>query len=60
MTLHQYLTKTGLTQTQLAAQIGVSQSRISRWLRGEVPRLATLMRIQAATNGRVKPADFLK
>ncbi len=60
MTLHQYLQKTGTTQAALAAKIGVSQSRVSRWLRGEVPRLQTLMVIKAATDGKVKPGDFLK
>lgn len=41
--------KAGLTQTQLAAKIGVSESRISQYERGmENPRVCTLLKIADA------------
>jgi DNA-binding transcriptional regulator YiaG len=51
-----------LTQEELAKAIGTSQSRISKWERGEeTPRFDALFKIADATNTRVElslvPAD---
>jgi transcriptional regulator with XRE-family HTH domain len=47
----------GMSQEALARSIGTSQSRISKWERGEeTPRLDALYKIAAATNTEVRLA----
>jgi DNA-binding transcriptional regulator YdaS (Cro superfamily) len=60
MKLSEYLQKNNLTQSEFAAQLGVSQPHISRLLSGVsgVP-LRVLDRIRDLTNGDVTPNDFL-
>lgn len=60
MTLHQYMTAKRLSQKDLAALIGVDPSRVCRWLRGQVPGLAMMAKIECATSKKVRARDFLK
>lgn len=60
MTLDDYLSDRNLTDTAFGAQIGRSQSAISRLRRGLTkPDWETLERIKDATSGAVTPNDFL-
>ncbi|WP_411051968.1 helix-turn-helix domain-containing protein [Tritonibacter sp. SIMBA_163] len=56
MNLSEYLNKTGITQSEFAARVGVTQGVISRLSTGhKQPGLALAIRIEFATNGAVKP-----
>ena len=60
MTLSEYLARSGLSQSELALQLDVAPSTVSRYLRGEIaPTLEQMGRIQKATNGAVQPNDWL-
>ena len=59
MQLRAYLDQHGLTQVQFAAQVGVTQSAVAKWLDGTRPSWPTIERILAATGGAVTPNDFL-
>lgn len=37
----------GLTQMQIAELVGTSQTNVSAWLRGRVPRFSMLARLEA-------------
>jgi len=61
MTLELYLFKNGLTQEEFAVQTGLSQSTISRLIKGKFnPSLGLINRVYEATGGAVKPYDFHK
>lgn len=47
----------GLTQAQLAAQVGVTQPTASTWERGAVPRPTHMKRLAAALDA--DPVDLL-
>ncbi len=59
MKLADWLKKHGMTQAAFAGRIGVSQGRVSQIVAGEAPSLDLAVKIEAATNGRVGPADLL-
>lgn len=60
MTLSQYLDQQGLTGEAFAALIDVNPSTVCRYISGaRYPRRAVLLRILAATDGAVTPADLL-
>jgi transcriptional regulator with XRE-family HTH domain len=60
MTLSEYLGLPGHTATELAKQLGVSVSTITRAARGEIMPSRDLLRsIHDHTQGRVTPNDFV-
>lgn len=59
MTLEAWLSKTKTTDAAFAEKISVSRQALWRYKSGErIPRPKILERIQLATGGKVKPADF--
>lgn len=59
MRLHNYLEREGLSATDFARKVGVSQSTISRYLKGlRHPERDTMLAIRKATSGAVQPNDF--
>lgn len=58
MTLTDYLAEIRMTQPEFAARMGVSQSTVSRWCSGVLPRRKYLKRLRDETNGRVTAASF--
>lgn len=59
MKLAQYLIDNGLTQAAFAAQIGVTQSNVARYVTGvRRPRHETILAIQRVTKDAVRPDDF--
>jgi len=60
MDLKTFIRETGIRQSQLAAKIGVQESRLSRWVSGKArPEWAMIAAIEAATDGKVTAADFV-
>jgi DNA-binding XRE family transcriptional regulator len=61
MTLNDWLEKHRMTQVELAARLGVSESTISRVRRGiNAPGLDIAIKIQEATNNQVGLTDLIK
>ena len=60
MTLKEYLRRWEMRQKDFAAIIGVSDARISQIVNGWMPSFALAMKIESATNGRVKVQDLAK
>jgi len=61
MTLEQYLSLTGIKQKEFAEKARLSQSTVSRLIRGKFsPSRDLLSRIYEATGGDVQPNDFYK
>ena len=60
MTLNEFATRKGLTQAQLARLIGASRANVCNWLNGTTPTAPMLAKIERATKGQVKMADFLQ
>jgi len=59
MTIDQYITKEGMTLSQLADRVGVSRAAMSRYAKGRrIPRPQIMLKISLATSGLVKPSDF--
>lgn len=59
MNLTEYRKKEKKTQTQIAEELGVSQSNIASWENGtRTPTRENMQRIIAYTNGEVQPNDF--
>ncbi|MEA3390587.1 MAG: hypothetical protein U9R64_15105 [Pseudomonadota bacterium] len=59
MTLHDYLTREGLTFTAFAGMIGTYPSTVERYAKGmQIPGRAMMKRIVGATNGEVMPNDY--
>lgn len=57
--LQKFLKNNGKTTTSFAAEIGVSQSIVVKWMQGKcIPRPPIMARITAATGGLVTAADF--
>ena len=55
--LARFIKDMGLKKKQFATRIGVSDSHLSRWLKGHViPQRQARMMIELVTNGKV-PAD---
>jgi len=59
MTLHEYLTSSGIRVTVFAAKIGVKRTTLIGYISGRrtVP-LAVAVRIAKATKGKVKAAEM--
>ncbi|MCA6305262.1 MAG: helix-turn-helix transcriptional regulator [Phenylobacterium sp.] len=61
MKLAVYLAQPGVSQTQIARRVGVSQAAISRYATGRrVPRPDVMARIRDATGGQVQPNDWFE
>jgi len=58
MKLAAWLTNSGISQSDLARRIGVTQGRVSQLAKGAVPSLDLAIRISAATGNKVRPEDF--
>jgi DNA-binding transcriptional regulator YdaS (Cro superfamily) len=58
MTLDQYLSESGETNTAFSARVGISQSQIGRLRRGWKPSWDTIVAIEKATGGKVQPNDW--
>lgn len=57
--IERWLTLNRLTQAEFAAQVGVTQASVSRWItERRIPTWPTLRRITVATEGFIGPADF--
>jgi len=59
MKLSEYRAREGLTQTEFAEQIGVTQGTLSRMERGLKPCFDTMQRIWNVT-GKVDPNSFFE
>lgn len=60
MRLNDYLTKSGMTKSTFATQIGTTVATVSRISDGlVVPRRELLRRIHEVTNGQVTPNDVV-
>ncbi len=58
MKLAEWLVNSGISQSELARRIGVTQGRISQIVAGAVPSLELANKIAAATGNKVRPQDF--
>ena len=59
MTLSDYMAKKEMTEAQMAALVGCSQSTINRIKSGRfAPGLDLMVRVSVATHGKVTPNDF--
>jgi hypothetical protein len=59
MTLRQYLETHGLTLHAFAAKVGAHPVTVHEWAAGKaIPRRACMERIEAQTDGAVRPASF--
>lgn len=57
--LELWIEKSGKTQEQIAADLGVTQGSVSRWCAGEaIPRPEMMQKIVEYTGGEVQPNDF--
>jgi len=57
--LRTYRQKKGLTLAEMAAVLSVTAATVQRWESGlRTPSLGAALRVQALTNGQVKPSDF--
>jgi transcriptional regulator with XRE-family HTH domain len=61
VTLSEFLKERQIRQSDFASQIGRSAAYVSMLCNGQLwPSRDTLLRIEAATDGRVTPNDFLR
>ncbi len=60
MTLKEYLDRWGIRQKDFAARIGVSAARVCQIVHGWTPSFSLAMKIERATDGRVKVQDMAK
>ena len=59
MGLHEFLDRTGMTNAQLANEIGVTYQTVWYWRRGEKsPTLEHLAKIEKISKGRVTAATW--
>ncbi len=59
MTLEDYLAREGLSQTEFAQAIGLSEASVSRLVNGlQKPTLDTILTIERVTRNAVKAKDF--
>lgn len=58
--LAKYLSDTGTTQEQFAVLMGVKQSTVSRWIKGQAtPNIETAFKIESVTDGEVEARAFI-
>jgi len=59
MKLSEFMTKAGLTDGELAAQVKRDRSNVLRWRKGETrPDFEALLAIEEITKGKVTARDF--
>lgn len=59
MTLSEYLTRNGISQSSFAEELGIAPSTVSRWISGEIaPSFTMAWRIERVTHGAVQPNDW--
>ena len=58
MKLSNWLKHSGMKQKDLAAALGIAQSRVSQLMGGESPSLDLALKIKTLTLGAVRPEDF--
>lgn len=58
MKLANWLKSSGMKQKDLAAALGIAQSRVSQLMGGESPSLDLALKIKALSLGAVRPEDF--
>lgn len=58
MNIADYLSEANLTQQEFAAMVGVTQGRVSHWLKGENVPADRCVRIEVATGGKVARNDL--
>ena len=58
MRLRDWLTKNGKSQNGFAAELGVTQSCLSKICNGRTPSVDMMKRIARLTRGEVMPNDF--
>jgi len=58
MKLAEWLISSGISQSELARRLGITQGRVSQLAKGAVPSLELANKIAAATSGKVRPQDF--
>jgi transcriptional regulator with XRE-family HTH domain len=59
MKLREYLAQEGITTSEFARRIGLSQPSVSRLMNGHrAPSLDTILAIERVTKGKVKASDF--
>lgn len=60
MTLADFLIREGLSQSDFAGKLGVTQATVSRYVGGRMPRKTKLEAIRDITGGAVTADDFLR
>jgi transcriptional regulator with XRE-family HTH domain len=61
ITLKQWLSENGVTQSWLAKTLNVHRLTVSRWVSGKtIPHLSVIGKIQTITRGGVVPESFIK
>ena len=58
MKLSEWLANSGVSQSELARRLGITQGRVSQLVAGAQPSLELANRIAAATGNKVRPQDF--
>jgi 3,4-dihydroxy 2-butanone 4-phosphate synthase/GTP cyclohydrolase II len=58
MKLAKWLVNSGVSQSELARRLGVTQGRVSQLAAGALPSLELAMRIAVVTGQKVQPKDF--
>ena len=59
MRLGEWLKQNEKTPAQLAEEMGVKRSTVSRWVKGQMPNVPAVLRIIEITGGKVTANDFL-
>jgi predicted transcriptional regulator len=59
MTLREYLSKNGLTESAFAEMVKVSQAAVNRYCNGRMPQHKVLKVIVKKTEGKVTANDFM-
>lgn len=58
MTLPDYLKDAGLTQSEFAAQLGVTQAAVAFWLHNKPPTIERAIQIEKLTDRKVRCEDL--
>ena len=58
MKLAEWLINSGISQSELARRLGITQGRVSQLVAGALPSLELANKIAAATGHKVRPQDF--
>lgn len=60
MTLREWMDRDGLTQARAAEILGIAQAEVSMYLRGRMPTVERALKFEKATDGDVRPVDWVK